>query len=179
MISTVLLCTNLTKEYLNITFEKNYRTTGSAINFNLINQLNKSNQKAIELSTYIYTKTTDLNTLQLILKIKKEQKEIETELKQLSEKNLIIIPNSIYNKSLKLDSSSFKNIKKLYFNLLETELNKQINIFDSIKISTRNPDFKQFAIRSLAKLNSNHKILEARYTLIQFTPKTSFCKKSF
>ena len=67
------------------------------IDFNLINSLNESNQEIIKLSNAAFESTKDIETLRLLLVIKKNHQEIDSELEKLTQKNLIFIPKLIYN----------------------------------------------------------------------------------
>jgi hypothetical protein len=156
-------CVDQNKESDNSIFKNNDLVTESTIDFNLVYLLNESNQKVTEITSYIFNQTKDVKTMQLLLKIKKNQKNIAAELKKLSQKNLIIIPKSIYNLNLIPSKSKPQKLYNSNFDLLETEIKKQIKIFDSINVTTRNSDFKQFAIKSIPKLNLNLQTLEFTY----------------
>lgn len=160
IISCFLSCLNQNEESNYAFNNKNSPQIQSTIDFNLINQLNESNKKVMEISSFIFNQTKNVKTLQLLIKIKKEQKKIGAELKKLCEKNLIIISKSVYNLNLIPDTSSVKNHNYPIFDVLETELSKQINIFNIINETALNPDFKQFAVKSLVKLNQTQKTLE-------------------
>lgn len=172
MVSVFGLCLNQNKEYNKDTFHNDSQTMESTIDFNLIDQLYQSNQKAIKIASYIFSHTSELKTLQQLIKIKKSQKTIETELNKLSEKNLILIPKSVYQSNPISNETSLQNFNTPFFSGLKAEINTQIKLFDSIKGTSKNSDFKQFAIRSLAKLNKNRQALQVLFPTEEYQEQT-------
>lgn len=129
-------------------FKEQENTIESTIDFNLIDCLNGSNKKTIHLATLTFNQIKNLETLQLILKIKKDHQKIDAELQKLTEKNLIIIPKLVYDLNINPDSLKAKNFNFYLLNLLETEIKNQIRVFDKIEKTSQNIDFKLFAIKS-------------------------------
>jgi len=149
-------CTNQEKEYSN-SFYKMETTTKEdpIIDFSIIDCLNESNQKVIELSSTSLRLTKDLKTLQLLLKIKRDHKKINSDFNRLTKDNLIIIPKLICPTDISNGKSEFYILKKL-----QTEIKKQIISLDSIEKKTKNIDFKLFAIQSKRILKHNNEALK-------------------
>lgn len=154
-IIVVFSCINEENENNDSIFETKTTKSESTIDFSLIDCLNESNKKAIELSSISFNQAKDLKTLQLLLKIKKDHQNIDSKLKKLTEKNLIIIPKLVYNLNLNTDSLKNKNANSYLSNLLETEIENQIMILDQIENTTQNPEFKTFATQSKRIIESN------------------------
>ncbi len=163
IISCFLLFLSQNNGFRDINLKKD--NPNSTIDFNLINQLNESNKKSIDISSWMFNETEDFKTLQLLFKIKKEQEQIRIELKKLSEKNLILLLRGVSNLGLDIDPSTQKISCEITFSSLEREISKQIEIFSNIKKTTLNLDFQLFAERSLIKLNNNQKDLYANYAI--------------
>jgi hypothetical protein len=137
-----------------------YTKEDSTIDFNTVDCLNESNQKAIELSSISLRLTKDLKTLNLLLKIKRDNKMINSDFNKLTKKNLIIIPRLIYHLDIN-DDSIVKEKPELYvLKKLETEIINQISSLDSIEKNTQNTDFKLFAIHSREILKDNNDALK-------------------
>ncbi|HEY6143181.1 MAG TPA: hypothetical protein VIV55_07085 [Flavobacterium sp.] len=153
-------CVNQEKEYDDSIFETEATKFESTIDFSLIDCLNECNKKNIELSSITFSQTKDSKTLQLLLKIKKDHQKIDSELKKLTEKNLIIIPKLIYNLNLNSDSLKSKNANFYLSNLLKTEITNQITILDQIEKTTQNIDFRIFAIQSKKIIQTNNNALK-------------------
>jgi hypothetical protein len=156
----VLSCSQQEKEYTNSFYKMEYTKEDPAINFNTIDCLNEANQKAIELSSISLRLSKDYKTLNLLLKIKRDNKKINSDFKKLTKKNLIIIPKLIYYLDIN-DDSIVKEKTELYIlRKLETEIKNQITSFDSIEKNTQNIDFKLFAIHSREILKDNNDALK-------------------
>ncbi|WP_147298186.1 hypothetical protein [Flavobacterium aquicola] len=130
------------------------------IDFSTIDCLNESNQKAIELSSKSLRLTTDLKTLELLLKIKRDHKKINSDFKRLTNDNLIIIPKPIYNIDVSNDTIHHQKPEFVILKKLQTEIKNQITSFDIIEKKTKNNDFKLFAIQSKRILNDNNEALK-------------------
>jgi hypothetical protein len=134
--------------------------TESTIDFNLIDCLNESNKKTIELSSITFSQTKDVKTLQLLLKIKKDHQKIDSELKKLTEKNWIILPKLIYNLNLNADSLKDKNSNLYLLKALETEIKNQIELLNQIEKTSQNTDVKTFATQSKKMVQINNDSLK-------------------
>lgn len=154
------LCLAQTSGYNHTRGNKNKELSNTSVDFNLINQLNESNQKTIEITSYIFNHSQDVQTLRMILKIKHDHEKIDLDIKKITEKNLILIPKLDYYLNFEAD---FVKLKKSNSNLLaalETELINQIVIFNQIKTSTHNSDFKIFAKQSIPTITTNIDLLK-------------------
>jgi hypothetical protein len=129
------------------------------VDFKLLDCLDESNQKTIELSSIIFDLTTDVKTLQLLIKIKKNHRKFENELHKLTKENLIIIPQLTYHIYLNPNSVKSKNGDLYLLKTLETELENQIIVFDHIDKTSENIDFRIFAIQSKKIVENNNKVL--------------------
>jgi uncharacterized protein YihD (DUF1040 family) len=153
----MLSCVNEENEYgnSNSLFNLEFTKEVPVIDFNTIDNLNSSNQKIIELSSVSFDSTKDVKLLRLLLKIKKDHLKIDSELNNLANKNLIIIPKVI-------DHTNTDSIKKLsLFKELKTEIKNQITTFDRIESTTQNIDFKIFAKKSKKVILGNNEELLA------------------
>lgn len=126
-----------------------------AVNFSLIDCLNESNKKNIEISGIALHKTQDTTMLQLLLKIRKDHQNIDLKLKYLAKKNLIIIPEPIYVLNMNTDSLKGKNACLYLSNLLKKEIKTQRVLLDEISNTFQNPQFTTFASQSKKILESN------------------------
>lgn len=129
-----------------------------AIVFNLIDCLNESNKKVISLASIASKDNKDIK--QLLLEIKKDQLKIDSDLKILSEKNLIIIPKLIPPLAANLDSLKGKNSNSYLLKTLESEIKNQIIILDNLEKYSENNSFKTFSKRSKIILLTNKKELQ-------------------
>lgn len=143
--------------------EKNYNSffivaenkVESTIDFNLIDSLNESNKKTVDVATLTFNQIKDTEKLLLILKIKRDHQKIDSELKKLTEKNLIIIPKTVYNLNLNSDSITGTNSDSYLVKVLKNQIKNQIIVFDKIEKTTQNIDFKLFILKSKKILQSN------------------------
>lgn len=147
-------CVNKENELDDFIFKTEYAKSDT-IDFNLMDCLNKSNKKIIQLSSIAFNQTRDARTLRLFLKTKKDHQKIDAELKKLTEKNLIILSKLAYDFNLNPDSLKGKNSNFYLSNLLVNEIENQVKLLDRIEKTTQNIDFRLFAIKS-KKIVLNH-----------------------
>jgi hypothetical protein len=157
---SAISCTDKEKENNDAVFKIDPNKSESAIDFNLIDCLNESNKKTISLASLTFNQTKDVKTLELLLKIKKDQQKIDSELKRLTENNLIIVPKLVYHLNTNSDSLKGKNSNLYLLKILETEIQIQITIFGNIENTFQNIDFKIFAKKSKKTLQSNSTALK-------------------
>ncbi|MDR6843726.1 hypothetical protein [Flavobacterium granuli] len=155
---SVISCTD--KENNDTIFKVEPTKAESTIDFNLIDCLNESNKKTISLATITFYQTKDVKTLQLLLKIKKDHQKIDSELKRLTENNLIIVPKLSYHFNINSDSLKGKNPNLYLLKALRTEIKNQTAIFKNIENTSQNIDFKIFAKNSKKTIQSNNAALE-------------------
>jgi uncharacterized radical SAM superfamily protein len=155
---SAISCT--TKENNDTVFKIEPSKAESTIDFNLIDCLNESNKKAISLANITFSQTKDVKTLQLLLKIKKDHQKIDSELKKLTENNLIIVPKVVYHLNINADSLKGKNSNLYLLKTLETEIKNQTLILDNIENTSQNIDFKIFAKKSKKTLQTNNDALK-------------------
>jgi hypothetical protein len=141
-------------------YNENNSEIESKINFRTVAVLNETNKKIIDIASIAFDNSKELKESKIILKIKKDHQKIESELKRITDENLIIIPEPIFD--LKLNQSFLKGINSSYYliSLLEKEINNQIKILDSIERGSRDEEFKAFADKSKEVLLSNNDLLE-------------------
>jgi hypothetical protein len=158
----MLSCTNQEKEYTSSFYEMEYpeEEEEPSINFNTIDCLNESNQKAIELSSMSLRLSKDLSILKKLLKIKRDNKKINSDFNKLTKENLIIIPKLFYHHGINDDSLLNKKPGLYVLKKLETEIKNQITSLDSIEKYNQNIDFRIFAINSKKILNDNNDVLQ-------------------
>ncbi|MGQ7946856.1 hypothetical protein [Flavobacterium sp. WC2509] len=150
-------CTNQEKENNNSILESTKEEP--TIDFNLIDCLNEYNQKNIKLSDITFDLTKDVKTLQLLLKIKKNHQDIDSELKKLTKQKLIIIPKIVYQININPDSIKGKKATLYLLKKLKNQIETQISLFDSIEKNSQNTDFKILAIKSRKILENNNNVL--------------------
>lgn len=160
VIIIIMSCINQEEKYNNSLHQKKEDNTESTIDFNLISYLNEANKKTIELATITFYQIKDRETLQLVLKIKKDHQKMDTELKKLAERNLIIIPQIVYNMEINSDSIKRKNIDIYFLNLLGNQIKNQIALLQKIEKSSQNTDFKTLAVKSKIIIQSNSNALQ-------------------
>lgn len=153
-------CINQEEKYCDSFFKEKENNVESTIDFNLIDYLNTSNKKTIDLATITYYQIKDHKILHLILKIKRDHQKIDFELKKLTEKNLIIIPKPAHNLDINPDSLNGKNPDFYLLKALENQIKNQIIVFDKIEKTAQNIDFKIFAIKSKKILQINNDALQ-------------------
>lgn len=169
--SIILFCINIFIFFSFIKKEKEYtgfifKTEESAcskpsIDFNMIDCLNESNKKNIEISGIAFHKTNDTAMLRLLLKIRRNHQNIDFQLKNLTQDNLIIMAEPMYTLNINADLLKGKNAHAYLSNLLKTEIKTQISLLDELDKTSRNPDFKVFAVKSKKVLESNYEALQA------------------
>lgn len=132
----------------------------SEISFNSVAFLNEVNKKVIDIASIAFNNSKKLNESQVILKIKKDHQKIQNDLKKITDENLIIIPEPIYD--LNLNQKFLKGINSSYYliSMLEKEIKNQILLFDSIEKTSKDKEFKDFADKSKDILISNNELLE-------------------
>lgn len=134
-------------------------TKSETIEYDLVDCLNKSNKKIINLSRIASNQTRDARTLKLFLKIKRDHQKMDAELKKLTEKNLIILPKLMQGLNLNSDSLKIKKADCYLSNILENEIQNQVRLLDQIQKTTQNIDFKLFVIESKKKVYDNNEML--------------------
>lgn len=154
-------CTDKEKENNDPYFIIEPTSAEPIIDFKLIDCLNESNQKTISLALLTSNRTKDKKTLQLLLKIAEDQQKIDSELKKLTENNLIIVPKLAYRLHLNPDSLKGKKSVLYLLKTLETEIKNQTILFENIESSSKNIDFKTFAKKSKKTLQINNAALES------------------
>jgi hypothetical protein len=156
----MLSCTNQDKEYTNSFYKMESTKEDPVIDFNTMTCLNESNLKAIELSSISLRLSKNLETLQILLKIKRDNKKINSDFKKLTKENLIIIPSLIYHINLNEDSINNEKSDLYILEKLKTEIKQQITSFDNLEKKTQNIDFKLFAKESKKTLQANNEALK-------------------
>jgi hypothetical protein len=126
----------------------------------LVDCLYESNIKIIKLSSIASNRTKDEKTLQVLLKIKKDHQKIDSELKKLTENNLIILSKLAYNFNLNADSLKGKKANCYLSTVLVNEIENQVLLFDSIGKTAQNIDFRTFAIKSKKIVQTNNEVLK-------------------
>ena len=71
-ISFIFSCVNQEEKSRDFLFNEDENNVETTIDFNLVEALNKSNQKTMKLATITFYQIRDRETLQLVLKIKKD-----------------------------------------------------------------------------------------------------------
>jgi hypothetical protein len=152
-IVSIIACVNKEKEYTNSIIKKESLNLKTSIDFKEIISLYDSNQKVIDASSIAFQKIKELDTLKLILKIKKDHAKIGEDLKKIAAKNLIIIPKSIIN----LDVIYLKNEKSNYYILsfLKKAIDDEIKYMELIKESNTDIELKVKIDESLLILQKN------------------------
>lgn len=125
-----------------------------------MDKLNASNQKIIQISSLAFNQTKDVKTLQLLLKIKRDHQKMNSELKKLVEKNLIILPKLTYDFNLNPDSLKGKNSRAYLSKLLTNEIQNQVQLWNSMEDKTQNIDFRILAIKSKKTVLTNNESLK-------------------
>ncbi|WP_339837153.1 hypothetical protein [uncultured Flavobacterium sp.] len=141
-------------------FNKENVAVESEINFSSVAVLNENNKKIIDIASIAFNNSRELKESLVILKIKKDHQKIESELKKITNENLIIIPEPIFD--LNLNENFLKGINSSYYiiSLLEKEINNQIKLLDSIEKISQDVQFKSFAYKSKEVLIDNNDSLE-------------------
>jgi hypothetical protein len=153
-------CVNNDKEFNDNIFKIEPVKSEPSYVFNLIDCLNESNKKARYLAGITFIHNKDAKTQRLLLKIKNDHRKIDFELKNLAEKNLIIIPKLINQSNINPDSLKGKNSDLHLLKTLDSEIENQIIIFDQIEKASKNSDFKTFSKKSKLRLQTNKTELE-------------------
>lgn len=151
-------CVNKENELDDFIFKTEYAKSDT-IDFNLVDCLNESNKKIIQLSSIAFNQTSDARTLRLFLKIKRDHQKMDAELKKLTEKNLIILSKLAYDFNLNPDSLKEKNANLYLSNVLVNEIENQVRLLNQIEKTTQNIDFRLFAIKSKKIVQDNNEVL--------------------
>ncbi|WP_418263181.1 hypothetical protein [Flavobacterium faecale] len=163
--STIYSCYKQKKDFGEFIIHETTFDVNSAMDFNNLACINESNKKIIDISTIIFRQNKKVPNLALFLKIKKDHQNNSYQLKQLTKRNMIVIPKPIYNLDLNKDSLGDHNSTDYLVAILDNEINIQIEILDNLKSTTFNPDLKSFAEKSKKILEKNRKDLEASFNL--------------
>lgn len=155
----VVSCINKEYEFNDFILETGYAKS-ETIDFNLVNHLNASNKKIIQLSSIAYNQTKDAKMLGLLLKIKNDYRKIDFEFKKLAEKNLIILPKLAFGFNLIPDSLQEKNSCDHLSKALEKEIKNQVPLWDKMEKRVQNIDFRTFATKSKKTVLDNWEMLK-------------------
>jgi hypothetical protein len=165
VIGMISSCLHKKKDYNNFYHHEPAQDVKSTIDFNSLISLNESNKKIMDISSILFHQNKPILNLSLILKIRKDHLKNELNLKQLTKRNLIIMPKPIYNLNINSDSLKNKNSTRYLAKILIDEINIQIELLEKIKITTINPDFKSFAEDSKIIFKSNNEGLKTSFKL--------------
>lgn len=152
-------CNEKENKYNNKIFKIQKPKIESKINFKTVSNLNETNKKVIAIASLAFDNSKEIKNSQLVLKIKKDHEKIEQDLKKITEENLIITPQPIFN--LNLNETFLKGINSNFYliSLLEKEIKNQISILDTIQNSTEDEAFRNFADKSKEILQANKDLL--------------------
>lgn len=152
-------CINKENEFNNFIFETGYAKSDT-IDFNLVDHLNASNKKIIQLSSIASNQTKDAKMLGLLLKIKRDYQKMDFEFKKLAEKNLIVLPKLAFDFNLIPDSLKGKNSCDHLSKALENEIENQVPLWDKMQNKDQNIDFRTFATKSKKTVLANWEMLK-------------------
>lgn len=165
IISVVCSCNKKGESFTDSIFGTTTENIESTIDFNLVDRINESNKKVIDITTIVAEHINDNTKRQLVLKIKNDHQIIDLELKQFAKNNLILIPKPIYILNNNPDSFKGPNVDVYLLHWLKKEINNQITQFDSIETTTKNSDFKTFATKSKEILEQNNDALQSSLSI--------------
>lgn len=163
-IISVFSCINQEEKYNDYHFKQDKKIAKTTIDFYQIDSLNQSNRKAIDITNLLSKNTKDSKKLELMLNVKRDFQKIDLELKNLTEKNLIIIPKPIYPLNIDSDSLHRKKTFSYLLSLLKNQIKEQIILFSNIEKNTQNIDFKIFLIKSKKILQKDSIALQTTAT---------------
>ena len=155
-----LSCNDERRNFSSSLYNERNEEIEPSINFKSVALLNETNKKIIDIASIAFENSNELKESKIILKIKKDHEKIESELKKITEENLIIIPEPIFD--LNLNQKFLKGINSSYYliSVLEKEINNQIKLLDSIEKISNDQEFRAFADKSKEVLLSNNDLLE-------------------
>lgn len=157
---SVISCNNKNSNTIHNTSKNSEIGFEPKINFKTVATLNETNKKILEIASIAFNNSSELKKSQLILKIKKDHQRIESDLQKISNQNLIIIPEPIFDLKLNETSLKEKNFNYYLISLLDKEIKNQIILLDSIENRTKSIEFKNFADKYKDTLISNNAKLE-------------------
>lgn len=160
VIISTFSCIDQEEKHSDSLFKEEENNVASTIDFSVIDSLNSSNKKTIDIATITFYQLKNHKTLHLVLKIKEDHQKIDLELKKLTEKNLIILPKLVYHLNVNPDSLKSKNSDLYLLKLLENQIKNQITVLEKTEQTTQNTDFKIFAIKSKKTLQINYEALQ-------------------
>ncbi|MCG9790962.1 hypothetical protein [Flavobacterium algicola] len=163
--TTFFSCQNIKKDALNVSIQEMSPDVTSTLDFNSLSYLNEANKKVIDISSMIFYQSKHVPHLKLILKVKEDHQRNDRDFKELTKKNLTIVPKPFYQLNLNKDSLDSENSTNYLVKLLISEINLQINLLEDIKNSTTNPEFKTFAEKSALLMKQNSKMLGTTFKL--------------
>ena len=156
----IVSCTKKEKAFNNVKSHEKEVILESNINFKSVAYLNDTNKKIIEIASIAFNNSKELNESKVILKIKKDHQKIENDLRRITNENLIIIPEPIYDLNLNQNFLKGINSSNYLISLLEKEIKNQILILDTIEKNSKDKEFKNFADKSKDVLINNNELLE-------------------
>ena len=153
-------CSDSNRNIYNKTANTKKNSPESTINFRTVGLLNDTNKKVIDIASIGFNNSKELKESLIILKIKKDHQKIESELRKITNDNLIIIPEPIFNLDLNQTFLNGSNSTYYIVSLLEKEINNQIKLLESIEKVSTDQQFKKFAIQSKELLLDNNNSLD-------------------
>lgn len=153
-------CIRDEKRYTNTIFTENNIEVESNINFRTVASLYELNKKIIDIASISFNNSKQLESSKVLLKIKKDHEKIESQLKEIANENLIIIPQPFIN--LNLNETFLNEIDSNFYliSLLEKEIKNQIVLLDTIEKTSKDTQFITFADQSKDLLIVNNELLE-------------------
>ncbi|GIZ08412.1 hypothetical protein [Flavobacterium sp. UMI-01] len=162
---SIYSCFKQRKDFGEFVFQEPTHDVNSTMDFNNLACLNESNKKIIDISTLIFNQNKKVPHLALVLKIKKNHENNNFLLRELTKRNMIVIPKPIYHLNLDKKALGNKDSTSYLVQILNQEIDIQLELLSTIKSTTFNPELKAFAEKTEKIVMQNSKDLKSNFKL--------------
>ncbi len=124
------------------------------VNTQFLNDITSLNLKIVGITQLTNDSLLDQKTKKIITDIKINHIKMNKRIKSIAKKNLIIIPDTIFEESF-INDSLAKNINYVYLVALEKLIKEEVEEYELIKENTNNIEIENLASNSIEELNSS------------------------
>lgn len=137
----------------NVVLEMISEDINNKVNTQFLTDVASLNLKVVRVAQLVNNSLTDIKIKNTVFNIKENHVSMNKKIKEIAKKNLIIIPDTIYEESVKVDSLS-KNRNYIYLVELEKLMKEEIQEFKLIKENTNNVEIEELATEAIEDINN-------------------------
>lgn len=127
------------------------------IDSQILTDVVESNLKVIKISRTAQAKSVSDSTKNILKEIEQEHHKLNLSIKNIAKKNLIIIPDTLYDVDLPDTLINIGDHDYIYLSEVENSLKEEIKKLQTILKSSTNIDLKIFSVQALVVLKNNLK----------------------